>query len=156
MSKFVSRALIVGIACLFVAGYLWAKNDPVKEQNKPAVEKKDTTAKKKDTSKEKKQTEQAETEVWVGITVYNTEEETEYLIGTIDASIAEQIELDEYDRRFIRISNLRIQEELENSYDGKTLVHYDCADKYDWGVILIQYEDIASIEFKKGDPLAAQ
>ena len=125
MSKIISQAFVVGIACLVAASYLWAANDTATEKS-----------------------------VWVGITVCTPNEgENEYLIGTVDEAILDEIELDKYKRRFLRISNLRIQKELEGVVEGNALVHYDCADKYDLGVILIQYKDIASIEFKKHDPL---
>ena len=128
MSTIVSQAFIIGITCLVATSYLSAADDNATEKS-----------------------------VWVGITVCNpNEEESEYLIGTVDVAILNKIELDEYKKRFLRISSLRIQEEIEGAVEGDTLVHYDCADKYDWGVILIQYKDIVSIELKKGDPLILQ
>ena len=142
MSKLISQAFVIGIACLIAASYLWAENNTATEQNNTAVAKKDTSN---------------EQNIWVGVTVHITnEDENEYLIGTIDATILDEIELDKYERRFLRISNLRVQEEIEEMDEGNTLVHYDCDDEYDLGVILIRYQDIVSIELKKCDPLEVE
>ena len=139
MSKIISQAFVIGIACLIAVTYLWAENNTATEQNNTAVAKNDTAN---------------EQNMWVGVTVHITnEDENEYLIGTIDKAILDEIELDKYKRRFLRISNLRIQEEIEETDEGDTLLHYVCADEYDLGIILFRYQDIVSIELKKCDPL---
>jgi len=92
--------------------------------------------------------------VWVGVSVKSQNQGgIDYLIGTVPEDILREIELDEYKRRFLRVSQLRMEENFEDELQGDFLVHHDCADRYDWGIILVQYEDILSIEFKKGDPL---
>jgi hypothetical protein len=44
-----------------------------------------------------------------------------------------------------------VEEDLDA--EGDTVRHYDCADQYDQGVILVQYDNVLTIELKKGDPL---
>lgn len=134
MSQVSKHLLVVAVVCLVVAGVLWARGQggatPSAVAQQPSEER----------------------PVWVGIRLFVPgQEKSDYLIGTIDSKILEAIETDRYDRRFLRISDLRIEEALDEK--GDVLTHYDCADRYDWGVMLVQYEDVLSVDFKKGDPL---
>jgi len=129
MSKVLCCAFVIAVACFMAAGHLSAD-----EEAKPADS------------------------VWVGVSVLLPGgEDTEYLIGTVEKTLLDEIELGTYKRKFLRISNLRIQGEQDaasaTADEEETRVFYDCADKYDWGIILVRYEDVLSIEFKKGDPL---
>ena len=137
MSRIVSQAFVIGIISLFSTSNLLAES--IVEEIEPSTE--------------TKEAEKNKTPTWVGITVLNKTGETEYFIGTIPAFILTEIELDKYARRFLRLTNLRIQGEEANEYNEKKLTHYNCSDKYDWGIILIQFKDILSVEFKKRDPL---
>jgi len=139
MSRLLSQFSVVAAGCLLAAGNLWADDGAAKAE--PV-----TT-----------QAETAPDLVWVGVRVFvANQEENDYLIGTLDKKTLDQIELDRYDRRFLRLSNLRIEEEVEDATGNETLVHYDCKDQLDWGIMLIQYKDILSIELKKCDPLSVQ
>lgn len=90
--------------------------------------------------------------MWVGVLVDAPgQEEPDYLIGTVPKSIFYQVELDQYRRRFIRVSDLRLEQPADE--EGESVHHVDCRDEFDWGVILVRYEDIVSMELKKGDPL---
>ncbi len=97
-----------------------------------------------------------ETPVWVGVQVYYPyQQKPEYLIGTISKKTLDAIELNKFDKRFLRISNLRIEVEDAEDEDGGA-THYDCSDAFDWGIILVQYRNVLSIELKKRDPLTVQ
>ena len=91
----------------------------------------------------------ADDPVWVGVTVDVPNGEDEHYIGSLPRNTVVAIELDEYDRTFLTISNLRIRERDES---GRA-THFACADMLDHGIILIRYDTIVSIQFMKGDPL---
>ena len=134
MTRFCKRAFVVAIACLVVAGVAGTYYDVTDAESASA------------------QSQTLESPVWVGIQVVTqNQEENDYLIGTIDRATLRAIELDEYDKRFLKMSNLRIEEYTDE--EGENVIHFDCADEYDEGIILVQYKDVATIEFKKGDPL---
>ncbi|MBN1910014.1 MAG: hypothetical protein JW818_09765 [Pirellulales bacterium] len=95
--------------------------------------------------------------VWIGVTLSSPDgEDNEYLIGTIDKKIFDEIELGQYDRKFLRLSNLRIEKDAPEGESSDHRVFLDCADVYDWGVILVRYDHIVSIELKKRDPLTVE
>jgi hypothetical protein len=134
MSRISKRLLVVVVACLAGAGILWARGHGATTASAAA------------------QQPLEERPVWVGVRVFvPNEKEPDYLIGTMDRRVVEAIEADRFDRRFVRISDLRTEETLDESEN--VLTHYACEDRYDWGVTLIQYKDVLSLDFKKGDPL---
>jgi hypothetical protein len=120
--------------CLVTAGILWASGGAV-----PMVP----------VSTQEQTTDEP---VWVEVTAdVPNGKESEYYIGTISPEKIVAIELDKYDRTFLRISNLRVQEQDES---GRR-THFDWADELDHGIILVRYDTIVSIQFMKGDPLLA-
>ena len=136
MSRIITHLLIVPLVFL-AASDLRADDDTVVVESAPAQKPSETHP------------------VWVGVKlVVPNQEENEYLIGTIDKQTLNAIELDQYKRRFVRLSNLRIEVEVETDGEEPELIHHDCADDYDWGIVLVRYKDIVSIELKKRDPLS--
>jgi len=138
MPRIVSQAFIAGIVSLFFVSNLLAQNITGTEAAPPATE---------------NAAEDSDPQIWVGISVADPSGEIEHYIGTISASNANDIEMDKYKRRFLKLSNLRVQGEAINEYNQRSLIHYNCADKNDWGVILINFKDIITIEYKKRDPI---
>lgn len=132
MASSYRRVLIVLAGCLLVAGILGTRFGA--PRNVSAQEQK------------------AGDLVWIGVQVYvPNHEENDYLIGTVDKATIDAIESDKYQKRFLKLSNLRAEESMDEA--GEKVAHFACADAYDQGVILVQYKDVLSIEFKTGDPL---
>ena len=119
-----SLILVMAAAASLSAGAVWAQNAAPPEPKEP---------------------------VWVGIAyVAAGEDDSEYLIGTIEKSAVAAIESGTFEGGFVRVSSLRIEETDEH---GTTIRYWDASDSYDFGTILVEYERIITIQFKKGDPL---
>ncbi|MBN2022751.1 MAG: hypothetical protein JW809_08135 [Pirellulales bacterium] len=133
MSRILLCALGIGIAGLMTAGRLQAQDQDTESREV----------------------------VWVGVSVHMPNQETnDYLIGTIEKKVLDEIELGKCDRTFIRLSNLRIENDAEGSEESGLASdqprYLECEDEHDWGVILIPQKNILSIELKKRDPLEVQ
>lgn len=134
MTRFHRHVLVVSVVCLIVAGVLRTCEDRGAAVSASAREY------------------AAGNLVWVGVQVLApNEEENDYWVGTVAAATFQAIESSKYNGKFLTISNLRVQDEL--GAEGEIVRYYDCADRYDQGVILVQYDNVLTIEVKKGDPL---
>ena len=134
MSRVCKFGILAAVLCFAAAVILWATSDAPTTASAFA------------------QQSTADRPVWVGVHVeVPNQEEPDYLIGTIPQETFSAVELNSYSRKFLRISDLRIERAADE--EGENVYHLECEDEYDWGIILVRHEDIISMELKKGDPL---